>query len=601
MRILSSSIVWWFLRLFFAAVGVAVVNLIWLYPVIQNVRMSASTLALETADRVRGGISFHLETALGEVVQAADEIAFEPERTDIVLNRLLKNIRGFREVAYVDRTGKEVTQASSLVFVGKGGLKNHAAEPHFSRALGGVSNFGDVFITFEGEPHTILAVPVHGLKNIEGVLLATINLRSLTFIVKDVRVDDGLMFVVDQQGYLIIAADITELLKRPNLSERSLVRKVLMSGITADGLDAGDAYRNENGNAMFSVGLPMALTGWGVFFEQPRSQAFRAQQTIIMIAAGIWILGMVIVYIVSSNSIRQRDFNKRLRDFLQENYEVGKILVRRDLDLTEANARLEMLDTSKSEFVSVAAHQLRTPLTGIRWTFNALLDEDNLESLNISQQKMVEDGLKATIRVVNLINDLLNVARIEEGRFGFHFKKQSFLVIVDSVAKRAKQMADSKGILFFLDASPTLPLLNLDTEKIGIVLDNMLDNALKYTAPGGEIIMKVWQDNRQVVVSVKDTGIGIPQGQIHRLFDKFFRAENAQRVQTSGSGLGLYVTKNIVESHGGSIWIESEENKGTTLTFALPIPDASSEGDGQLSQNPPEDRPQNKDAGPPDS
>ncbi len=289
----------------------------------------------------------------------------------------------------------------------------------------------------------------------------------------------------------------------------------------------------------------------------------------ITIVLLLLLIGAAVLIII--NNRRLRKLNQRSNDLLKENYDVGKILVRRDIELTEANARLMALDASKSEFVSVAAHQLRTPVTGIRWSFNALLDRE-LGEINGDQQKMLEDGLKSSIRMIELINGLLNVARIEEGRFGLRFKKQPFGQVMQNAVDRHKKIIDEKGILFFSDVQSGLSLVALDEEKMNITLDNIFDNAIKYTPPGGTITVKVKEEKKYLHVSISDTGIGIPKNQIGKLFMKFFRAENAMRFQTSGSGLGLYVVKNIIEAHGGTVSVTSEENKGTNIMFTIPVP-----------------------------
>ena len=252
--------------------------------------------------------------------------------------------------------------------------------------------------------------------------------------------------------------------------------------------------------------------------------------------------------------------------------ETAKILIRRDLELTESNERLRDLDTIKSQFVSVAAHQLRTPLTGIKWTLHALLEEQ-VGRLNQEQKKFAGDAYKSTIRLINLINDLLDVARLEEGKFGFVMKRQAILPLVKNLCKRLEKIAASKGIKFSLEfPKDGIPLLDLDEEKIGIVLENLVDNAIKYTLPGGSIIVRVMKEEKRVSVEVTDTGIGMPQKQVVQVFKKFFRAENAQLYQTSGTGLGLYLAKNIVEHHEGEMFFTTEENKGSIFTFWLPIP-----------------------------
>lgn len=284
----------------------------------------------------------------------------------------------------------------------------------------------------------------------------------------------------------------------------------------------------------------------------------------------IFALGIAIIFAMIMRIAHLKDSNKKLREFLRENYEVGKNLVRRDMELSEANRHLIALDESKSEFVSVAAHQLRTPLTGIKWSFNELLDKE-LGNLNPEQQAIVEDGLKSSIRIIDLVNELLNVARIEEGRFGIEPKKQSFTNLLKSVAERMEQAADNKGIIFAVDISPTIPLLRIDEEKMSIALENVIDNAIKYTLPGGKVFIKTFLCGEGVKIEISDTGIGIPKEQLERLFSKFFRGDNALRLQTSGTGLGLYVVKNIIEGHGGTIDIKSIDGKGTVATVILPV------------------------------
>lgn len=231
--------------------------------------------------------------------------------------------------------------------------------------------------------------------------------------------------------------------------------------------------------------------------------------------------------------------------------------------------RERLLDKMKSEFVSVAAHQLRTPLTGIKWALSSLAEEAS--GFTGEQKKILSDAFSATNRLVELINDLLNVARIEEGRFGFNPKPQPLIPLLDSAHMRFKPVAEEKHIVLNFDPGRNIPMANFDEEKMAIVIDNLIENAIKYTAPGGKISVSVTNKNNWIEVAVEDTGIGIPKNQKERMFTKFFRSRNAQLYQTNGTGLGLYVSKNIVEQHGGILWFESEEGKGSTFHFSLPI------------------------------
>ena len=261
--------------------------------------------------------------------------------------------------------------------------------------------------------------------------------------------------------------------------------------------------------------------------------------------------------------------NDELKRLNKEMDQVSKVLVRRDRDLTEANTRLEEMDKVKSEFVSIAAHQLRTPLTAVKWSLKGLKDGE-FGKLDDEQQEAVTNGLKAAEGAIDLINDLLDTARIEGGRFGFHFDVGPLAPVVFDMLERLKPRAEHKGITIIPPKIPHDLLLRRDAERLGMALENSVDNGIKYTEPGGKITVTVKADEETITIMTQDTGIGIPKDHQHRLFDKFFRAPNAMLMQTSGTGLGLYLMKNIIESHDGTVRIESKEKEGTKVIYELP-------------------------------
>jgi len=560
----------WLPRALFVTAGITVVNLLWLIPAIQNIRLSASILALEVADRLRSNIEFELEGSLNRLHAVAIEVSDEPDRAQITLRRFLDNNANFRNIVLTDRNGKELIRIDPMEGSNLVDSYDHSRDPFFYLALQSVSNFWGVQISADHKPYTTLAVPVKRGDGIVSVIIANLNVSDLMR-TRSLRNLNSRSYVVDRDGFIILDSSYVDLTRRVNVENRQIVQKVVVDGHEVDGLSPEDSYTDENGEQVFAVGLPIYIAGWGVFVEQSVSTAFGGQMAVVIFAITTWLLGMGIGFVIIRNNYRLGQSSDTSDELLKENYEVGKILVQRDIELTEANTRLMALDASKSEFVSIAAHQLRTPITGIRWSFNALLDNE-LGSVNNDQEKVLQDGLKSSIRMIALINDLLNVARIEEGRFGLRFKKLPFEPIMQGVIDRHKKAIDEKGILFLLDIQSGIPVLNLDEEKINIAFDNIFDNAIKYTPPGGTLTMKIKEEGKNVHIVISDTGIGIPKNQINKLFVKFFRAENAMRFQTSGSGLGLYVVKNVIEAHGGTIAITSEENKGTVITFTIPIP-----------------------------
>jgi len=232
--------------------------------------------------------------------------------------------------------------------------------------------------------------------------------------------------------------------------------------------------------------------------------------------------------------------------------------------------REKLIERLKSQFVSVAAHQLRTPLSIIKWSLSMMI-QGELGSLTGEQKEILEKTNQTNERMILLINDLLNVARIEEGRFIYKPQAVDFTELLERIIKPIQLLAEEKKVKLDVDLSEESKVIKADTEKLVLAVKNLIENAIYYTEPGGSVTVCLKKRGNELEFFVKDTGIGIPKDQQHRIFDKFFRGDNAVRKETEGTGLGLFIAKNIIEAHGGKIWFESREGKGTTFFFSLPI------------------------------
>ncbi|HAT68207.1 MAG: hypothetical protein A2481_04045 [Candidatus Yonathbacteria bacterium RIFOXYC2_FULL_47_9] len=243
----------------------------------------------------------------------------------------------------------------------------------------------------------------------------------------------------------------------------------------------------------------------------------------------------------------------------------GFIKVIRDI------TREKMISKSKSEFISIAAHQLRTPLSAVKWAMKLVIDGD-MGPLNPEQIQFLMRGYDTNQKMIGLVNDLLNVARIEDGRFGYEFKEANIMDVVNAIINSSKLASRERGVEVELhnNAVDLKPFV-FDAEKMSLAIQNLLDNALKYTNAGGKVTLELLVEGDYLKMKVIDNGVGVPTNQLNRLFSKFFRAENVIHLQTSGSGLGLFIVKNIITRHGGDITVTSEEGKGTTFTFVIPI------------------------------
>jgi len=229
------------------------------------------------------------------------------------------------------------------------------------------------------------------------------------------------------------------------------------------------------------------------------------------------------------------------------------------------------VDTMKSELISIVSHQLRTPLSAVKWSVKMLLDGD-IGKITKEQKSILAKGYRSNERMIHLVNDLLNISRIEDGRFQYKFLSASLEDLIVRTINEFNYFLEEKGTtLKFKKAAKPLPKVRIDPSKIHVVLQNILNNALNYTPSGGQIEISLKVEKSLLITSIKDSGMGIPKKQQEHLFNKFFRADNAVRMQTEGSGLGLFIAKDIIEKHKGRIWAESEENEGSTFYFSLPL------------------------------
>ncbi len=228
---------------------------------------------------------------------------------------------------------------------------------------------------------------------------------------------------------------------------------------------------------------------------------------------------------------------------------------------------------SKSEFITVAAHQLRTPLSAINWALQSL----HAEQLNDDQKELAKTGLAATMNLQKIVEDLLNVAKIEEGKFGYNFQKTDIVAFLQNVLNQASPVAKEYNVKIYMENPPEPAMAaDVDVERMSLVVANLLENAIKYNVPSGQVVVSIARqtDAPYLQVNIADTGMGMDTETVGKLFTKFFRGENVIAKETEGSGLGLYIVRNIIRRHGGKIWVESELNRGTTFHFTIPT-DAS--------------------------
>ncbi|MBI4375936.1 MAG: response regulator [Elusimicrobia bacterium] len=339
--------------------------------------------------------------------------------------------------------------------------------------------------------------------------------------------------------------------------------------VARDGVDGLEIARKETPALIISDAMMPKMTGEELCLKVRQDEQLKQLPFIFLTARG-------------EQELKIRGLEAGADDYLVKPFSPKELLVRinsllnlRKLqrELQEANTRLKELDRAKSEFVSIVSHELRTPMTSINGflttiqTRNAQLsDEKKREYLHIMHQE--------STRMIRLVNDLLDITKIELGHYEMNKIKSDFSDLTKKVVE--SMWIQNPQLTFKISGLEATVLLEIDPDKIRQVLINLLSNAAKYSPKGGVVAVDIQGRNGKTEIRIKDQGPGIPKEHLQKLFHKFYRVEtvtpNKANKGPKGTGLGLAITKKIVEMHGGDIWVESEVGKGSQFCFTLPLP-----------------------------
>jgi signal transduction histidine kinase len=236
--------------------------------------------------------------------------------------------------------------------------------------------------------------------------------------------------------------------------------------------------------------------------------------------------------------------------------------------LQRTNDKLKQLDETKDEFISMASHQLRTPLTSVKGYLSMVLEGD-VGTLNDMQRKLLMQSFNSSQRMVYLISDLLNLSRLRTGKFIIEPKVTNLADVIEGEVEQLSANAKGRGLTLNYNKPKNFPDLYMDETKIRQVIMNFADNAIYYTPSGGKIDINLVNNKDTIEFTVVDNGIGVPLADQKHMFTKFYRAKNAQKARPDGTGLGIFMAKKVIIAQGGALIFESKPDKGSTFGFSI--------------------------------
>lgn len=526
----------------------------------------------------------------------------------LVANYVIKNNEYIKKISILSPSGRELAKFDKLGEIPKDNLSYEVLSTPFNSALAGSTAVSKVYYLEKSlGPHLDLFSPIFGDKNdVIGIVKMQINLDQLRIDMAHIKLgENGYIYITDNEGRLLEHPSAQFVLDRANLSSRKIVSNTINN---TQSTSQDEEYTNEKNIPVVAKATKIPGYDWIAIFEQPTSEAFGfltfIRNLFIVTLVGSFIFLLLIALFLSENLTRPiRKLQQSAQQMRMENEHLERMIIiksgdeieslsysfaslidrllqkeeslkKTGIELVAANGKLKQLDKLKDEFVSLASHELRTPMTAIKsYLWMALAGKGG--ALNDKQKYYLERSYTATNRLIKLVNDMLNVSRIESGRISLDIKPIDITKIITDVIAEVTPRAQEFGLVVtFTPPSPPLPAVVADIDKIKEILINLIGNSLKFTPPGGQVGVFATHKDNIVVVEVRDSGKGIKAEDLPKLFQKFATIGTAYltKQNTQGTGLGLYISKSLVEKQGGRMWLHSDgENKGTSFYFSLPI------------------------------
>lgn len=494
----------------------------------------------------------------------------------ILADKIIENNSAFDEISFIDLQGKERAKKNRYEAPE---LVNVSLLPKFKETMSGKNYISEVYYTLSG-PMATVAAPLKYENRVIQIVSAEVNLSKIKRSIEMARLgSEGYLILLDTAGSIIGQGSRDNLKPGFDLSQSERTIR-LMNGELFYGLGEKDRYYSRlTGEAVVGAGRKIAETGWMLMAEWPVSDAdkiiLNVRQNVVRLTL-FSIFGVVLFAIFFASRLVKpiRTLEAGTLEIEKGNFEkkveitTGDELEELGHSFNKMAQGLKRLQELKNEFVFIAAHELRTPLTAIKG-FLSLLNDESGPVLTKTSKEYVSRAMGAGNRLFKLVDDILEIARSEAGKIKIEISPQDLKESIMVALAEMKSIADQKKISISYEEPEELPKVMADPVKLKEVITNFVSNAVKYNNEGGWVKIGHELNDKEIITHVEDNGFGISETEQKHLFEKFFRAEIGKIKSIEGTGLGLFITKELVEKMEGRIWFKSQEGKGTIFSFSL--------------------------------
>lgn len=569
-----------------AGIPVLVLGSVSLYLIDFSHRRDVSSLEMRFIDQKTEEIKKFFADTLGllELTVSTDQTSIDVGDQAFLLDGILRENSAFEEVSFIELTyGMETNKKLRL---GKSGeetaLEDVSGLEKFSKASEGNNFIGPIYHTLSG-PFVSIASPVRNRSGkIISIMSAEINLSSLLDSLQAARLgSSGYLVLLDRNGDFVGGGGPAIFVPGTPLSSLSRV-KDLLAGKIFDALEQKDRYRSAFGSVpVVGAGKKIFDTGWVLLVEWPMEDANAIVRDVHNQVMRFTLLSILAVLFVApffaSRLLKPIRELERGAVAIEQGYFEKQVVITTKDELEELGnafnrmARgLKRLQELKNEFVFIAAHELRSPVTVINGYISMIFRDKGAGFLTANVKDYLEEIKVINQSLLQLVVDLLEVARSEAGHIAIEVAP---LALEDSISKTLSEMkllAEKKLIMISYEQQANLPRVFGNDTRVREIMVNLVGNAIKYSLDAKPIIISHEITEKEVITRVRDNGFGMSDEAQKKLFEKFYRIRNKNTEQILGTGLGLFIIKQLIERMNGKIWVASKEGEGSTFSFSLP-------------------------------